>query len=340
MINRVFKFSGYVALPGILSIYLACHTTQALAVCGSASCFLVTGTEEGVGPRGSLRLDLSYSSIDQSKKLSGTHDVDEVLVPKVDFEAGVLEPNHHREIRTRSTFVKLDVGYGLTDRLTLVGTIPLVNDKEHEHFDDVGTPDEHFVSTDGTDGFGDVQAGVRYVVKAGPRDLWLGGISIKLPTGDYKLRDSEGDINEPTIQPGSGSYDAIASGYYSHHVGDAEGLELFTAASCRYNSENDLDYRIGHETILNGGVSGRTGASGKLIWSLQLNGRHAGRDRFKDEDVPSTGSTYVHLTPGLRWTTEGNTSFYAFVQVPVYRDVNEAQLAPKIGFVLGVSKTF
>jgi hypothetical protein len=31
---------------------------------------------------------------------------------------------------------------------------------------------------------------------------------------------------------------------------------------------------------------------------------------------------------------------YAFVQVPAYQHVNEAQLAPRTGLLIGVSKTF
>ena len=319
---------------------LACSiltASPAVATCGSATCFLVTGTEEGVRTPGAVRIDLSYSFIDQSRKLAGSHSVGEVLVPKVDFEAGVLVPDHHREIRTASTFVRLDLAYGATDRLTLLGTLPLYQDKYHEHYDDVGTPDEHFTSTDGTRGFGDVQLGARYLVLVRPKDLLVVGLTVKLPTGDYKLRDGEGAINEPTIQPGSGSYDLVVSLSYTHHPFPSE-LEWFVSGSHRLNAENDLDYRIGDETVLNAGVS--HGGGGKIAWLFQVNSRHTSRDSFRGDNVPSTGTNYVDLTPGLRFTPSGGASLYAFIQLPIYERVNEAQLAPRSSFVVGVSKTF
>lgn len=42
-----------------------------------------------------------------------------MLTPKLDFENGVLEPDHHREFRTQNTLVEIDMSYGLTDRLAL-----------------------------------------------------------------------------------------------------------------------------------------------------------------------------------------------------------------------------
>src|SRR5438874_896947 len=91
---------GGVLLLGMLTI-----APSARATCGSAGCFLVTGTQEGVSASGILTVDLSYRFISQTRKLSGTKEVGEVLVPKVDFENGVLLPDHHREIRTQNTLV-------------------------------------------------------------------------------------------------------------------------------------------------------------------------------------------------------------------------------------------
>jgi hypothetical protein len=307
------------------------------ATCGSANCFLVTGTQEGVGAKGSFIVDLSYRYVDQSRKLSGTRDVGEVLTPKVDFGGGTLEPDHHREIRTQNTLVEVDLTYGLTDRLALSGSLPLINDRDHEHFDEVGTPGEHFTRQDGTSGFGDVRLGVRYAFVPKVKDLLVGGLAIKIPTGAYRLRDSEGEINEPTLQPGTGSTDAVATLHYSHQWVPMR-FESFVTGSYRLNGENDLDYRLGDEALLSAGVSLRT--AGKVLWSVQANGRRTDRDRFLGGDVPSTGATFVNLTPGIRIEGGSGTSIYAFLQVPVYQKVNEAQLAPRTGLLVGVSKVY
>jgi len=322
---------------GIGLAIAAATAAPARATCGSATCFLVTGTQEGLASAGTFRADLSFRYIDQERKLSGSSETDTVLVPKVDFEGGVLIPAHHREERTRVTSLQLDLGYAATERLTLLAGIPLLIDKDHEHFDDAGGPDEHFVGTDGTRGFGDIALGARLGLLVAPKDLLTGDLALKVPTGAYRLLDSEGDINEPTIQPGSGSYDLLGAVHYAHHPFPSP-FEWFLTGSYRVNGENNLDYRIGDEAILSAGVD--HGSGGRLQWSVQVNARRSARDAFHGDDVPSTGSTYVNLTPGLGITSAAGTRLYGYVQIPVYQDVNEEQLAPSIGLVLGVSKTF
>src|SRR5436309_15337124 len=108
---------------------VACLTLggpQLLATCGSANCFLITGTSEGVGSKGEMSVDLSYRYIPQTRKLDGTESISEVLTPRVDFENGVLEPRHHREIRTQNTLVEVDLGWGVTERFTLATALPLI----------------------------------------------------------------------------------------------------------------------------------------------------------------------------------------------------------------------
>jgi len=326
-------FLGSVVLLGVLTI-----APSARATCGSANCFLVTATQERVSSSGMLTVDLSYRFISQSRKLSGTKEVSEVLTPKVDFENGVLLLDHHREIRTQNTLVQIDLSYGLTPRLTLAGTLPIINQRDHEHWDDVGDPvDEHFTRSDGSSGFGDVRLGARYALIVKTKDLLTGAVTLKLPTGAYTLHDSEGAINEPTIQPGTGTTDVILSAHYAHQVVPAR-LEWFVSAAWRNGRKNDLEYQFGDETVANAGLWHKAGD--RVTWSLQVNWRHTGRDRFLSQVVPSTGATFLDLTPGLRLETSTGTSLYGFVQVPVRQDVNEVQLAPRTALLLGVSKSY
>lgn len=320
---------------GALLVFLP--ATSIWATCGSANCFLITGTEQGVGLRGHLTIDLSFRYVIQDRKLSGTKEVGDVLTPKVDFENGVLEPDHHREIRTQNTLVEIDMAYGLTERLTLAWELPLINDRDHEHFDEVGTPEEHFTREDGTSGFGDLRVGVRYGLLVREQQLLVGGLLVKFPTGQYKLRDSEGGINEPTIQPGTGSTDFIGSLLYSHQVIPLKA-EWFVSGSHRVNRENGLDYRFGDETQASLGFRYKTGR--QVTWSLQLNGRRTGRDTFLGAGVPSTGSTLVNLTPGLKLDSDTGTSIYGFVQIPIYEKVNEVNLAPRAGLLIGISHVY
>lgn len=327
-----------VALPAITFLAsLAAAATPAHATCGSTQCFLVTDTSQGLNAAGSFRLDLSFQSIEQSRKLQGTDSVSDVLTPKIDFSNREIEENHHREIRTQNALLRADLDFGLTDRLTLAARIPFFNQREHEHFDDAGTPSEEFTRQAGGSGFGDVQIGLRYAFVVGARDLILGGLSVKAPTGTYKLRDGEGDINEPSLQPGTGSYDVIGSLHYRRQL-RSERSEWFVAGSYRANGENDLDYRIGDEAQAHAGFVGRFAR--RAEWQVQLNLRERARDAYIGEKVPSTGSTYLTLSPGLAFTAGDGLRLYGFLQVPVRQDVNETQLAPRTGILIGISRTF
>lgn len=327
---------GALALAAFFAIL---HSTspEALATCGSSQCFLVTQTAERVLPEGTLSLDLSFQFIPQSRRLRGTSEVREVLAPKIDFESGEIEPDHHREIRTQNTLAQVDLAYGLAPGWTLFVTLPLLNDRDHEHFDEVGEPEEFFTREDGSTGFGDVRLGVRRAFLVRARDTLIGSLAVKVPTGAYRLRDSEGEINEPTIQPGSGSIDWLAGVHYVHDwVPGRHGF--FVSASWRLNTENDLEYEFGGEVQASFGVHARSGS--RVVWLGQINARHASRDRFRGMRVPSTGATFVNATPGVRFESGRGSAFYVHVPVPVFQEVNEAQLAPRTALLIGFSHTF
>ncbi len=148
----------------------------ARASCGSTGCFLTTGTREGLAAPGALRADFVFTWTDQDRRLEGTGETDHVLTPGIDFEEGEIEPDHHELLRNQETTLWLDLAWGATERLTVTGALPLrvVRDLELIH-DPLGTNPE-FTSDDGTEGFGDIQAGVRWAFLMKPTDLLVGGL--------------------------------------------------------------------------------------------------------------------------------------------------------------------
>ncbi|HEX6737883.1 MAG TPA: hypothetical protein VF310_06425, partial [Vicinamibacteria bacterium] len=81
-------------------------------------------------------------------------------------------------------------------------------------------------------------------------------------------------------------------------------------------------------------------ALGPLSASLQLKLFHKARSRYLRQEVGSTGATVLYLSPGLRWTPWPRTSAYGYVQLPLYRYVNETQLGPRRGLLVGISQAF
>jgi hypothetical protein len=77
--------------------------------------------------------------------------------------------------------------------------------------------------------------------------------------------------------------------------------------------------------------------------SLQVNSRLTAfpiHDQYKGMNVPSTGGVWVYLTPGVRIQASNNLGLYSFFQYPLYQYVNEANLVPRYGLVVGATYAF
>jgi len=119
---------------------------------------------------------------------------------------------------------------------------------------------------------------------------------------------------------------------------DFLGLNASAAASYQLTTTSDLEYRFGNQTIATLGVA--RPLRGRLSASLQAKLYHQDRNQYLGQGVPSTGGTFVYVNPGLRVVAPKGFSLYAFLLLVPYRHVNEAQLAPRIGVLTGVSKLF
>jgi hypothetical protein len=298
------------------------------AACDSSSCALVTRGQGGVLAKKAFRIDVSYRYTDDAVLLEGRSPVAQVYRPKVALETGRIWPAFHRELGGHDSFLQLDLAYGLASRTTLLASVPVLAARSYgvAH---VGIQQEY-----GTRGFGDVLFGVRQAIFGG----LVGGLSLKLPSARHRIGgDFDGTILDPTLQPGSGSWDFVGSLQYAGHVVPWL-VDWSLSGSYQVNTGNDLGYRFGDLTVVAASAS-RT-LKGPLAASLQLKFVHEGRHTFLDEGVPSTGSRIGYLTPGLRLRLPDQASLYGLLQLVPYRYVNETQLAPRAAFLVGVSKTF
>jgi len=309
------------------------------ASCGSANCFLNTGTQNNPSGQGLFTADFSYRYILSDRGQRGTQQIDNVFTPKVSFEEGIIEPNHHRELKTINNLAQVNLMYGVTEDFGVQLVVPFFNQRIHEHFDGLhdDDPDGFFTRADGTDGFGDIQLRGTYNLLVTTKHLLVGGGGIKLPTGEYTLRDSDGDINEPTLMPGTGAWDGMFSGFYQYQIFPHQ-LDAFVSASFQLRTENSREYEFGDITLLNAGTSYQI--LPYLNLSGQINARIQPHDKFLGGKVDSTGGEWVNLTPGIRLQPSPTTQLYAFGQIPVFQRVNESNLVPSFGFIFGISKTF
>ncbi|MDA0691508.1 MAG: hypothetical protein O3A78_03690 [Nitrospinae bacterium] len=318
-------------------LFLLTFIAFAEATCGSANCSLIRGSQSGLVNKGRFIFDLSHSYILMDDKQKGSSSTSEVLTPKVDFENRTLELDHHREVQTINQLTQMDVSYGITEKLTASLNVPFRNDRRHEHYDEVNTVDEKFTNADGTTGMGDITLLLKYALLQTLKHQFILGAGVKFASGEYQLRDSDGTINEPTLMPGTGSYDAILSGLYIFSL-IPNRLNLFTSVSHRFTTENPLDYELGDTTLVDGGMIYVLTDSVSL--SAQINARIARRDEFIGMPVPSTGGEFVNLTPGVTLAASENLSLYTHVQIPIYQRVNEVNLVPNYGLLFGASYGF
>jgi hypothetical protein len=310
-------------------LLVALLASRAASACDSATCSLLTRNATGLVPTKRFNVDLTFGYTDQGVRLEGSQPVDTVYRPRVVLERGTIIPGFHRDLDGSDRILQMDMTYGLSSRWNLTASVPL--SVRHTH--DVAHGDA--VAEYGTTGFGDVLVGVRWAM--GPRRL-VGGFSVKTPTGPYTIGgEFGGGIQDPTLQPGTGALDFVGSVQYSW---SAESLRLTWAVAGSYQvtTPNRFDYQFANQAIATAGVS--RPLSDHLSVSLQAKLFHQGRNSFVGEPVPSTGGTFVYLTPGLRLSPTRDFALYSYVLFVPYRYVNDAQLAPRFSVLAGVSKTF
>jgi len=185
-------------------------------------------------------------------------------------------------------------------------------------------------------GVGDGVIGLRQSLAA--RGALVGGLALKAPLAQHTLIDEyDQTILEPTLQPGSGAWSVVPSLQYSF-TGLVPDISWTTSASYEITTTNDHDYRFGNEAIATLGAS--RPLVGALSGSLQAKVFHKDRSTYRGAGVASTGTTVVYLTPGVRVRGPAGVGLYTFFQAPVYRYVNEAQLAPSYGWLVGLTRSF
>jgi len=341
MVNRHVRpvMAGLGALVAL--VFSIGGVLEAHASCGSASCFLVTGAEAGVQPKGTWSVDLryAYASAGQSDGVSGR-------AAAVDQRRRRVILNEHREQRTISQSYSLDVNYGLTDNLTVQMIAPYRKLK-HTHFIEVGERNggvgdfESFTDN----GLGDIRLTGKYSVLPTLRSLLVLGLGLDLPTGDSHARNSEGQLQEPTLQMGRRSWGVVASVHQSYELIPYR-VNQFASASYRHTFQGANSYRFGDEYVLSGGLSVK--ALSIVTLTGQVNWRYVVHDEFtgdlrralfpgdagfpgdpevidpvlKRRPVPNTGSTMLALSPGISVAVGERTSLYFHAQVPIARDFN------------------
>jgi hypothetical protein len=298
--------------------------------CDSTCCLMLTRGTSGVMGRGAFQIDLSYRYTDMSSRLEGSSSTDLVVRPKVLLETGQIIPGYHEDREGTESFLQLDAAWGVASATTVFASLPVLTHKYYV-IGHGGTQTTYDVR-----GVGDLVVGARQVLARSPGRMLVASLGVQLPLGNSGVIDEyDSTILDPTLQPGTGSGDVITALQWST-VGPRR-TEIALSGTYQINTTNGHDYRFANQAIAALTV-GRP--LGQFTPSLQVKLFNQGRSHLGSTEVPSTGGTIVYLNAGLRYRSAEGVGLYGNVLVPAYRQVNDAQLAPRFSILFGLSKAF
>ncbi|MBX6367201.1 MAG: hypothetical protein IRZ04_04425 [Rhodospirillales bacterium] len=310
---------------GLALLALGSLAAPAAASCGAAFCTVNTSwnTQTPLTDSGT-RLDLRFEFIKQDQPRRGNRDI----------AVGEI-PRHHDEVQTINRNLVLSLDHNFDANWGVSVTVPLV-DRRHEHVHNHhgGQMPETWDFTE----LGDIRLLGRYQVQ-GDNPATVHGVlaGVKLPTGDFTVRNEAGDLAERTLQPGTGTTDALLGGFF-HDTLPIPDSAWFVQLLGQVPFNERAGFRPGYQLHLDLGYTYQPLPDLALL--LQLNTTRKGRDSGPNAEFEDSGSWTVALSPGISCAVLDNVNLYGFVQVPVYQYVSGVQLVADWAGVVGVSTRF
>lgn len=319
------------------------------ASCGSASCFVVIGSQQQVSPAGVLTANLTYSYTPNGIPPEGAGSIP---FANQQTKQLILANSQVSQLSTLVTTAALDINYGLTERLGLAVMVP------YKHVDAVGQIGAGAVSNTDNRGIGDVLAKVKYNVLPTLRSMVVLEMGVYFPSGDYGYQAVPGQLAESTLQLGRGAF-GFQPGFYQTYEILPHRLNQFLSGNWRYSMRNSDGYQFGQEYTLNAGVNIVTWPW--LILTEQFNYRYKTKDNIEaalyefrpapinravlldgniiGRPVPTTNSMYLAFSTGVLVNLWDYAQMYFVAQLPIYRDFN-GNLQQEISYVVGMTRSF
>ncbi len=300
-----------------VGLLLALHTSSINASCSYCGCSVETtpllGSKTG---QWVISLGMDYS--DQNK-------------PYINADAAITGQlaHHHDEQQTLTKRYSIGIAKQLSDSWQLGIELPFVS-RYHRHIHN--HHGEQLFEVWQLGALGDLWLNSKYQVMGdNSRSLSLLA-GVKLPTGGTRLTNADGDEAEVSIQPGSGSYDTRWGIAYQ----DTIGLPIKTSILVTTNGNGTDGWKNGNQFAANLGTS--LTWLPNIAWTVQCNALVIEKSQpgTTREDVSSTGGTYVFLTPGIDINLTETTLVSTQVQIPLYRYVNDIQLAADVSVKVGL----
>jgi hypothetical protein len=310
------------------SIVAMCAVSAELhASCGAAYCPLNTNwATQGVWVEPGTRLDLRYEYLDQDETLSGNGKA-------TDAE---LAAQHHEEKETINRNLVATFDYAISERFGVsVGAPFLDRDHIHIHHHHGELLEEEWSYRK----LGDTRIVGRIQLSPATNLTQAYGVNVgvKLPTGQFTIANDERERAERSLQPGTGTTDAIVGAYYNQAL-PALHSNWFAQATLQQAINSRSDFKPGQMFAMDVGYRYNFVERASLM--LQANYVIKQRDRGEEAEPEESGSRTLTLSPGVGYALTSNVQVYGFIHERVYQYVNGVQLSAKQGFIAGFSARF
>ena len=237
----------------------------------------------------------------------------------------ISDPGDTRSVWKRGS---LNLSYGLSSRFSASAVIPFVWKAKERN------PSEGAQLKNTAEGVGDVTLIVRTSLIprnfVNYRELSL-GFGMKLPTGAHDRRNF-GFLLPPELQPGSGSWDWLASAAFYQGY---ELVDFLISTSYVLTSAHD-DYEFGNQFAYT------LAATFHVAKWLDLGIANAGSVLTKDQqqgcDLPATGKRQFWLSPTVQLQlVPQRLRFHIYGDFPIYQHFNGTQLGSDYNIRLSLS---
>lgn len=244
----------------------------------------------------------------------------------------------------------LSAGYGLTDDLSLLVTLPYVY-----KFDIASTVNGTRLHQGNAVGLGDLTLMAQYRFLRDRGDKFDAALyaGVKMPTGETNEKDRFGEFIITDDQAGTGSWDPIlglavskefdkfslhASGMYKIATDGKRGVD----AGDVLNYGLALTHRVGPESGFVNRVLPKRLLGHDLDWDLitEVNGQWAERVRINGVPDNSHGGNLVYFTKGSRVTVDDTWVVNWASSVLLLEGLNGFQSEPEMQLTLNVSRAF
>lgn len=195
-----------------------------------------------------------------------------------------------------------------------------------------------------TNGIGDAVLLFKYKVWATSNNnsTFQIGIGPKIPLGSTTKTNEIGLALNADLQPGSGAWDGIVLGQFTHVLNSRPSSSFLATATYSIKGKNEdyfdvQTYQFGNEFQFSMGFSDRILLGNNILDpSLLLRFRTQQADRIDAENLPSTGGNWFFLHPAISLWLSPNFSLNTSITLPLFSNIVGTQVTPTYRFSFGV----